>query len=207
MRKNWILPGLLAGALALAATGLAAGQNNGHGHGKKKNKFGPYNVATDDNGSCGAPAWAADTELRTFTVKRNHDGSYRVTRSDRGTFLTNAGHSPGACETKGKHGATVLAGIQGKFHGYLRGTVTGGTFNPNATCVAAPTDCGFTDVWIATFFGPSATFSCFVNSTDCKFSFQYHARHQGLKFHHWYDKGKGAGTFLQERCHGDIANA
>jgi hypothetical protein len=127
-----------------------------------------------------------------------------MTRYDRGTFLTNAGQSPGACETKGKHGATVLAGIHGKFRGYLRGRVTGGTFDPNATC---PADCGFTDVWIATFFGPNATFSCFTDSKACKFSFQYHARHQGLKFHHWYDKGKGAGTFLNERFHGDIANA
>lgn len=204
MKKRWILPGLLVAAFALAATGLA---DPGHGHGKNKNKFGPYNVVTDDNGTCGPPAWAVDTEKRTFTVKRNHDGSYRVTRHDRGTFLTNAGHSPGACETKGKHGSTVPGGIQGKFHGYLRGTVTGGTFDPNATCLAVPTDCGFTDIWIATFFGPSATFSCFGDSRDCKFSFQYHARHQGLKFHHWYDKGKGAGTLLHERFHGDIANA
>jgi hypothetical protein len=197
MKKRWILPGLLG----LADPGH--GKGKGPGHGKNHNKFGPYDVVTDDNGTCGN-AWAVDTEKRTFTVKRNRDGSYRVTRNDRGTFLTNAGQSPGACEKNGKHGATVLAGIQGKFHGYLRGTITGGTFNPNATC---PADCGFTDVWIATFFGPSATFSCNVNSSDCKFDFQYTAKHQGLKFHHWYDKGKGAGTFLQERFHGDIANA
>jgi hypothetical protein len=209
MKKRWILPGLLVAAFALAATGLADpghghhGHGHGHGHGKKKHTFGPYDVVTDDHGSCGN-AWAVDTEKRTFTVKRNRDGSYRVTRNDRGTFLTNAGQSPGACETKGKHGATVLAGVEGKFRGFLRGTVTGGTFDPNATC---PAHCGFTDVWIATFFGPSATFSCFGDSADCKFDFQYHARHQDLKYHHWVDKGKGAGTFLDERFHGDIANA
>ena len=200
MKKRWILPGLLVAVFALAATGLA---NPGHGNNGKK-KFGPYDVVSDDNGSCGVTAWAVDTEKRTFTVKRNHDGSYRVTRHDRGTFLTNAGQSPGACETKGKHGATVLPGITGKFHGYLRGNITGGTFDPNATC---PADCGFTDVWIATFFGPSATFSCNTDSANCAFNFQYHARHQGLKFHHWYDLGKGAGTLLKERFHGDIANA
>ena len=105
-----------------------------------------------------ANAWAVDTEKRTFTVHKNHDGSYTLLRRDRGTFLTNAGQSPGACETTKHHGATVVAGVKGRFHGYLRGKVTGGTFNPNATC---PADCGFTDVWIATFFGPSATFSCF----------------------------------------------
>lgn len=201
MKKRWILPGLLVAAFALAATGFAS--NPGHGHGKNHNKFGPYDVVNDDHGSCGN-TWAVDTEKRSFKIKRNADGTYRLTRTSRGTFVTTAGESPGACETKGKHGATVLAGVHGKFNGYLRGTITGGTFDPTATC---PADCGFTDVWIATFFGPSATFSCFTDSKSCQFDFRYHARHQGLKFHHWYDKGKGAGTFLHERFHGDIANA
>ena len=67
MQKRWIVPGLLAAAFAFAATGLANnGNGHGNGHGKK---FGPYGVVTDDHGSC-ANAWAVDTELRTFTVKR-----------------------------------------------------------------------------------------------------------------------------------------
>jgi hypothetical protein len=201
MKKRWILPGLLVAAFALATTGLA---NNGHGKGPTKKKFGPYDVVTDDNGSCGTP-WAVDTEKRTFRVRRNQDGSFRLTRFDRGTFVTLAAASPGACETKGKHGSTVLAGKVGRFHGYLRGRITGGTFNPNATC---PADCGFTDVFIETFFGPSAQFSCFSDSPRCQFNFQYHGRQgQGLKYRHWYDVGKGAGTFLKERFHGDIATA
>ncbi len=205
MRKRWILPGLLLAALMLAATGVAGngkGKGPSHPHGKKHNVFGPYDVVVTDQGSCGND-WAVDTQKRLFKVKRNNDGSFTVTRYDRGTFVTIAGQSPGACAKKGKHGSTVAAGIKGKFHGYLRGRVTGGTFDPNATC---PADCGFTDVWIATFFGPNATFSCFTDSPACKFSFQYHARNQGLKFHHWYDKGKGAGTFMHERFHGDIAS-
>jgi hypothetical protein len=205
MKKRWILPGLLVAALALATTGLADpghGKGKGQGHGKKST-FGPYDVVTDDHGTCGN-AWAVDTEKRSFKVKRNHDGSVTLTRYDRGTFLTNSGQSPGACETKGKHGATVLAGVDGKFHGFLRGRITGGTFDPNATC---PANCGFTDVWIATFFGPSATFSCFDNSEACRFSFEYHARRQGLEYRNWHDQGKGAGTFLHERFHGDVANA
>jgi hypothetical protein len=196
MRNRCILAGLLVAVLALAAAGLATPGNG-------KTRFGPYDVVTDDHGSC-RNAWAVDTEKRTFKVQRNQDGSFTLTRHDRGTFVTSTGRSPGACEKKGKHGATVKAGVHGKFRGYLRGRITGGTFDPNAAC---PSDCGFTDVWIATFFGPSATFSCFVDSPACKFGFQYHARHQGLKFHHWYEKGKGAGTFLRERFHGDVANA
>jgi hypothetical protein len=202
MQKRWIIPGLLAAAFAFAATGLA---NNGHGHGNgHQKKFGPYGVVTDDHGSCGN-AWAVDTEMRTFTVHRNSDGSYTLLRRDRGTFLTSAGQSPGACETKGHHGATVLAGVHGKFHGYLLGKITGGTYDPSATCTS---DCGFTDVWISTFFGPSATFSCFTDSKSCRFDFEYTAaKHQALKYRHWFDKGTGAGTFLKERMRGDIANA
>jgi hypothetical protein len=138
-------------------------------------------------------------------VHKNHDGSYTVLRMDRGTFVTNAGQSPGACETTKHHGATLLAGVKGKFHGYLVGKVTGGTFDPTATCT---TDCGFTDVWIATFFGPSATFSCFTDSKTCRFDFEYTAaKHQALKYRHWFDKGTGAGSFLKERFRGDVANA
>jgi hypothetical protein len=198
MKKRWIIPGLLAAAFALAATGLAKNPGHGTGHGKK---FGPYGVVTDDHGSCGN-AWAVDTELRTFTVKRNDDGTFRLIRRDHGAFLTNAGQSPGACETHGRHGSTVPAGKTGRFRGFLRGTISGGTFDPNATC---PANCGSTDVFIATFFGPTATFSCFTNSPDCKFNYQYHAPRQHLKYHHWYDKGKGAGTFLHEKFRGDIA--
>jgi hypothetical protein len=202
MRKSWMILGLLAGALVFVTGGLA-NNGHGHGHGNSHNKFGPYDVVNDDNGSCSNP-WASDTEKRTFKVKRNHDGSYTLIRRDRGTFVTNDGPSPGACETRRPHGTTIVAGKTGRFHGFLRGRITGGTFDPNATC---PADCGFTDVWIATFFGPNATFSCFTDSTACAFDFEYSAPRQGLRWHHWSDKGRGAGTLLHERFHGDIATA
>jgi hypothetical protein len=204
MRKRWILPALLVGACAFAASGLAdPGHGHGNGHGKH-GQFGPYALVDNDNGSCANP-WAVDTETRTFSVHRNADGSYTVLRRDRGTFLTNAGQSPGACETTKHHGHTVIAGIHGKFHGYLVGKVTGGTFNPNATC---PADCGVTTTWIATFFGQSASFSCFTDSKTCRFDFEYTAaKHQKLKYRHWFDKGTGAGTLLKERFRGDVANA
>lgn len=206
MKKRWILPGLLVAACAFAASGAA---DPGHSHGKGPSKgthgkFGPYDVVGNDDGSCSTP-WAVDTEKRTFIVHRNADGSYRVLRRDRGTFLTMAAQSPGACETTKHHGHTVLAGVHGKFHGYLVGNVTGGTFNPNATC---PADCGTTAVWIKTFFGPSASYSCSTDSKACRFDFEYTAaKHQALKYRHWFDKGTGAGSFLKERFRGDIANA
>lgn len=205
MRRLIVLTVLLLGALPLAAAGLAD-----PGHGGKKSKWKhhhskyTFTVTTTDNGSCGTP-WATDTVKRTFRVKKNRDGSYTLTRFDRGRFVTLAGKSPGACDTTGRHGQTIRAGVHGRMVGFLRGKVTGGTFNRNATCTGP--DCGFTDVFLKTFFGPDAKFSCFENSADCKFNFNYVAPRQDLLFRHWQDKGKGAGTFLDERFHGDIADA
>ena len=168
----------------------------------KPTTLGPYDVVTDDHGTCGN-AWATDTVNRTFTVKPNLNGSYRLIRRDRGRFLTNRGRSPGRCERNSGHGRTVLANRTGTMRGLLAGTITGGTFHPNASC---PANCGFTDVWIATFFGPGAQFSCELNSRDCRFDFEYDASRR-LRWRHWSDKGTGAGSFLKERFYGDIANA
>ncbi len=207
MRKLITTFALTLAALALSATALANGDGRGH-DGKKDGKRGhakyTFAVTTTDNGTCGT-AWATDTLKRTFVVKKNKDGSYALTRLDRGSFVTLAGQSPGACDTTGAHGQTVKAGVQGRLKGYLRGTVTGGTFDKNATCTGA--DCGNTDVFLKTHFGPTAQLSCFTNSTDCKFNYKYHAKKQGLLFSHWQDKGKGAGTLGTEEFRGDIADA
>jgi hypothetical protein len=197
--------------IALCLVAVASADPGGHGkrdHGKSEkaphSRF-TFTVVTTDNGSCSTP-WANDTIKRTFIVKDNGDGTFTLTRRDRGMFTTMAGASPGSCEKTEHHGKTVRAGVTGKFVGFLRGTVTGGTFNPNATCTG--TSCGSTDTFLATFFGKGAQFSCFTTSTDCTFNFNYTAaHHQSLLFRHWQDKGKGAGTSLVERFEGDIADA
>lgn len=202
MKRLSMLAVLLLAGLALAATALA---DPGHkGKGKPQRGKHTFVVTTTDNGSCGTP-WANDVVKRTYIVKANGDGTYTLTRRDRGRFVTLGGTSPGACDTTGRHGHAVRPGVTGRLVGFLRGTVSGGTYNPNATCVG-PT-CGFTDVFLTTFFGPTATFSCFVNSPDCKFNFNYTAPRQHLLFRHWQDKGKGGGTFLKEQFRGDIADA
>jgi hypothetical protein len=204
MRTMLALAVTAVAALSLTATGFA--DPGGEKKAKKNGKY-TFTVTTTDNGSCGQP-WATDVVRRTFHVKKNKDGSYTLTRSDRGAFTTIGSPSPGSCDTTGKHGTTVVAGVKGKLVGYIRGTVTGGTFNPNATCTG--TDCGFTDVFISTFFGSGAVFSCFTNSTDCKFNFNYTAKAKSnpkLRYRHWQDKGKGAGTMLKEEFSGDIATA
>jgi hypothetical protein len=203
LKRFIALPITAAAALALTAFALA---DPGHGHKNKQphpNKA-TIMITTADNGCSGTP-WATDTIKRTVKVHLKKDGSYRIREQDKATFVTLAGVSPGNCpENKSKHGTAITAGKVGSMRGYISGTVTGGTFNPNATC-ASP--CGQT-AFIAAFFGPTAQFSCLTNSKDCKFDYDYHAKkNQGLLFRHWRDKGHGAGSFLKETFRGDIATA
>ena len=200
MKRILIQLSLLAAALMLATAGLA--DPGGKGKAKKNghNRFSAQ-IVVPDMGTC-QNQWATDTSTRTWSVKKNKDGTFRVTRRDKGTFVTNAGQSPGACSgTAKKHGQLVTAGIKGKFRGYLSGTVTGGTFNANATCNAACI--GDTTTFIATFF-PGGTFTCSLGYAGCKFNFEYSSPAKSLKFHHWQDKGTNGVT---EQFVGDIATS
>jgi hypothetical protein len=202
LRRLLAIVTLLLGMSALLA--VSASSSPGKKPNPRHAKL-TFSVSTQDNGSCGGP-WANDTITRTFIVKLNTDGTYTLTRRDRGSFVTLNGVSPGACDPTGPHGHTVRDGVTGKLVGFLRGKVTGGTFNPDATCTG--NDCGSTDVFLATFFGAGATFTCFEDSQACKFNYNYTAaHHQSLLFRHWQDKGKGAGSLLKERFHGDVADA
>ena len=199
MRRIVIPVVLLAGAFALAAAGLADPGGGGKGKKNGHNRFSAL-ITVTDHGSCGNP-WATDSSMRTWSVKKNKNGTFRVSRHDKGTFVTLAGQSPGACDTTGKHGHTVAAGVHGKFRGYLSGTVSGGTFNPTATCNAACI--GDTSMFIAAFF-PGGTFTCSQGFAGCKFNFEYASPNKTLTFHHWQDKGTNG---VSEQFVGDIANS
>jgi hypothetical protein len=207
MKRLAILALVAGSALAIAAAGLAdPGKGKGHdkGHGGRGKLT--MHVVTSDHGTCQQNVWATDTLKRAYTVKKNHDGSYRVSRKDDGSFSTTGPQSPGACETGSKHGSVLTAGYTGKVHGYLKGTVTGGTFNPNATCTA---ECSATD-FIAAFFTPGSQFTCNNGYAGCKFDYEYtaqkHRKQQTapLAYHHWEDKGVDGTT---EVFKGDIATA
>jgi hypothetical protein len=203
--KRWlILPVLIVAALALAAIGLASptkGKPNAKG-----GKF-VFQTVTTDHG-CDFRPWATDTARRVYKVRMNHDGTYTVRLETKGRFVTLAGQSPSAdpCPgviRRGKHGQTLLAGMKGKIHGYLQGTVSGGTFNPSGTC----TDPCSSGNFIAGFFSSGSKFTCNEGYAGCRFSFEYTAqRHkrQGLKYHHWVDRGTDG---VHEIFIGDIANA
>src|SRR3954469_8101046 len=208
MRRIAIPVLLLLGVLVLAAAALADPGDKGKGKAQGKNKF-SFKLVNTDNRCDGSGAWATLDETRTYQVHDNGDGTFRLRRVDRGTFTTVAGNSPGNCPAnKSKHGHLVRAGVTGRFGGFLQGTISGGTFNKNATCAAA---C-FTGDFISAFFGAGAVFSCDGNSADCKFNFNYTASNRKsnrprLIVRHWQDRGKGPGTMLHEVFHGDIASS
>jgi len=206
MKRILILPVLGIAVLFLATAAIAKpGHGHGHPHGKTWHKT--FMVTTADHG-CGFRVWATDQVKRTFTVRQNANGSYTVTRHDTGSFTTTGPLSPSAdpCPgviRKGKHGTVLLPGATGKFHGYITGTVTGGTFNPNGTCAA---DCGNT-AFIAGFFTAGSQFTCNNGYAGCRFDFEYTAprhHHQHLLYHHWADRGLDG---VNEVFVGDIANS
>lgn len=212
MRRFLILGALAVAALVLAAVGVAdPGNGHGKGHVKQGHARFTFTFTNTDNGSCGGQPWATLLETRTYAVKDNGNGTFTLRRTDKGTFTTIGGPSPGACETGSHHGHLVRTGVTGRFGGYIVGTVTATKFNPNATC-ANPDFCATREGFLQTYFS-GATYSCDQNSTDCKFNFNYTASNKGtnqvpkLIFRHWQDKGKGAGTMLNEIFHGDIANS
>jgi hypothetical protein len=224
MRRTIILVVLAFGALAFAAVGAAHPKGEhakqhakapGHhkdaapGH-KGGDTYGPYSVTTTDNGCSGSP-WANDSLKRTYVVKRTKGApgsttsTWRLWRYDRGTFITMTGVSPGNCAANTTpHGTAITQGKLGKVHGVLMGVVTGGTYNPSAACTDST--CGSTSGFITTHFGSGAHYSCFETSTQCKFAFEYSAPAQQLTYHHWTDRGTGAGSSLNETFKGDIAN-
>src|SRR5919108_1119770 len=119
---------LVVGVLALTNAAVADPGDNGQGKKQGKNRF-TFILTAADNGSCDTP-WANDVIRRTYSVKDNGDGTFTLRRTDKGTFTTIGGPSPGACETGSKHGHLVRTGVTGRFGGYIVGTVKASAFNP-----------------------------------------------------------------------------
>ena len=133
MKKRWIVPGLLVAAFALAATGLAdpghgKGKGQGHGkdhaksqgkgHGKGKGqtmKFGPYDVVTDDHGSCGN-TWAVDTDEAHVQGAGKNQGRqlHSLTRTGPGDVRdARPARARAPARRRGTHGSTVRGRRQG----------------------------------------------------------------------------------------------
>jgi len=193
-RKNICLAAslLFISTLLLATSSAAAGPEEQH--------FGPFASTSPDNGSCGN-AWATDTFDRFFHVHDNGDGTFSVREEfKKGSFVTSAGPSPGACESDPRHGTTLIAGMKGTFTGYLNFTVSGGTYTPTG-CSTAPASCTSTAGFVSVTF-PGGVRGCGPTGV-CKFGFEYAAGDQGLLYNHWADVSDKTGNDL---FRGDIAN-
>jgi hypothetical protein len=61
--------------------------------------------------------WAQDSFDKFYSLTLNQDGTYNLqVNYKNGTFVSNAGTSPGACESGTDNGNTVAAGVTGKMH-------------------------------------------------------------------------------------------
>ena len=164
--------------------------------------YGPYASGSLDSGTCNND-WANDTFDRHFTVKSNQDGTFTVIEQFKdGSFVTNVGRSPGACETSPLGTATVNGGLVGSMHGYfiipLPATTMQTSHDPHCDAVT-PTDPDCTTAtFINTHFDCGYPGGCSVTT----FFFHYTAGDQGLVKHEWKNASGDRGGNS-----GDIANS
>jgi hypothetical protein len=165
--------------------------------------YGPYPTsASPDSGTCGN-TWAEDSFDRFFTVRPNGDGTFTVVEQFKnGSFITNAGASPGACDTTdGSPPGTIDADKTGSMHGYfLLPTVTGPQTSTDQSCVAEMPSLPCTTAGFV-----NSHFPCAYPSAPCDvptFFFHYSAGDQMLVEHEWKNASPDRG-----RNNGDIASA
>jgi hypothetical protein len=157
--------------------------------------YGPYASGSPDSGTCGND-WAEDTFDRHFTVQKPATGPMTVVEQFKnGSFTTNAGPSPAACETNPLR--TVNANVSGSMHGYFIISLPPGTIQTSndPSCVAgdptAPcTTAGFIDTHFTPCYGAGV---CSANT----FFDHYVATDQSLIEHEWKnasaDRGGNSG--------------
>jgi hypothetical protein len=161
--------------------------------------YGPYPSGSPDSGTCGND-WAEDTFDRHFTVQRDQGGTFTVIEQFKdGSFVTNAGFSPGGCQTGPPQG-TVNLGVNGSMHGYFIIPLPTGTIQTSTSpyCDAfgmTNTGCD-TTIFIDTHFTPCYGLGiCSVTT----FFFHYSAGDQMLVEHEWKNASADRGG-----NHGDI---
>lgn len=159
--------------------------------------YGGYEKHLPDSGTCGI--WATDTFDRHFTVRSNRDGTFTVVQQfRRGSFVTNAGPSPGSCDTTdGSPPGTVDAGVTGNMHGYfiISNVGTQTSDDPHCDAVAMTNANCTTATFIDTHFTPCYGVTCHVTT----YAFHYAAGNQGLVEHEWKNASEDRGG-----NHGDI---
>jgi hypothetical protein len=135
-KKLWWLAGGVGVVLVMGMVAVAVAILPGAGAAQGRTRhYGPFSSTSPDSGTCGNN-WAVDAFDRHFTVDTRADasGAYSVTEEFKdGTFVTNAGASPGSCQPDAT-ATTLAAGVTGKMHGDFIVVVTGGSYNASAVC-------------------------------------------------------------------------
>jgi hypothetical protein len=162
--------------------------------------YGGYTSTSPDSGTCGD--WAEDTFDRHFTVRPDGTGYTIVEQFKNGSFVTNAGPSPGSCEaTDGSPPGTVDLGIVGSMQGYFIISSVGTQTSTSPYCDAVAmtnADCT-TATFVDTHFAPCyASGACPVTT----YFFHYSAGDQGLVEHEWKNASEDRGG-----DHGDIRSS
>jgi hypothetical protein len=161
--------------------------------------YGPYASGSPDSGTCGND-WAEDTFDRDFTVRTDSSSTTIVEQFKNGSFATNGGPSPGACDSSDGYGpGAVDAGHTGSMHGYFIISNVGAQTSSSPFCNAAtstnsPCD---TATFVNTHFTPCYPATCTVST----FFDHYSAGDQGLAVHEWKNASCDRGG-----NHGDIAD-
>lgn len=101
-------------------------------------------VGANDIGGCNN-IWAQTSTDKTFMLTRINSTTYNLIVKSKGTFVTNAGTSPGACNATvaggnpTSNGSTVAAGITGATDQTYNGTVTSSVVPAHVTGTYADT--------------------------------------------------------------------
>lgn len=164
--------------------------------------YGPYASGSPDSGTCGND-WAENTFDRVFMVKKNPNGTFTVVQQFKnGTFVANAGPSPGACDTDEPEnlGGIVAVGVTGSMNGYfiipLPPLITQQISNdPHCNAVTMSNTVCTTAIFINTHFTSCYPVTCPVTT----FFFRYNAGDQDLAEHEWKNASDDRGG-----THGDI---
>jgi hypothetical protein len=149
-------------------------------HDRDPIKVGPIAVdAQEDIGTCNN-VWALDSFDKFYTITSNKDGTYNVqVNYKKGTFVTLAGKSPGACESGADNDNIVDAGVTGKTHQEYNGTVTGTLSSKSCT----PETCFDTTSILNTVFNTGWTWTILSDGGHWTWTGHYEAGSNGT----WFD--------------------
>ena len=154
-----------------------AGPTGAHG----TQHYGPFPSTSPDSGNCGND-WAQDTFDRHFTVRASGLNTFTVVEQFKdGSFVTDAGASPGACDTD--LGGMIVAGKTGSMHGYFIISDVGPQTRTSPFCdaVGMANDPCTTAIFINTHFAPCYPTTCTVTT----YFDHYAAGDQNLAVHEW----------------------